>query len=172
MIVRRKHLNAYETSGFVVAVLDDWVVLHELADGPYLDCVLLLRLDHVTKVKPCSDHDYLTRSVAGLGEPIAEFQCASRATAGDLLRLIDPRAELVCVYLETRKGYWLNVGKIRRIGKNRLDLHFIGRDGVWVDFVEAWKLKDITRIEFGGRYIRALERFGDPEPVVVRRRKR
>ena len=59
-----------------------------------------------------------------------------------------------------------------RIGKKRLDLHYIGRDGIWSDFVDAWKLKDITRIEFGGLYIRALEQFGEPMPQVEKRLKR
>ena len=89
-----------------------------------------------------------------------------------MLRLIDDRAEFVCVYLETRKDYWLLIGKVLRIGEKRLDLHFIGRDGVWSDFVEAWKLKDITRIEFGGRYIQALEQFGDSMPLGAKRVKR
>jgi hypothetical protein len=170
--VHRKHLNNDETLGLVIVVLDDWVVLQVLAAGPYLDDVVLLRLDYVTKVRPCSDGAYLARAVAGLGEPLAEFECASDVTVGGLLRLIESRVELVCVYGETRQDYWLCLGSIHRIGRKRLDLHFIGRDGVWVDFVDALKLKDITRIEFGGRYIRALERFGDAAPVVVRRVKR
>ena len=73
---------------------------------------------------------------------------------------------------ETRQDYWLCLGSIHRVGRKRLDLHFIGRDGVWVDFVDALKLTEITRIEFGGRYIRALERFGDAAPDVERRLKR
>jgi len=170
--VHRKHLNDDRTRGLVVAVVDEWVVLHELIDGPYLDDVVFLRLDHVTKVRRHSSEDYLTRAMAGLGEPLAEFECVSDATAGDLLRIVDARAELVCVYGETRKDYWLVLGKIHRIGRKRLDLHFIGRDGVWVDFLDAVKLKEITRIEYGGRYIQALERFGDAAPDAERRLKR
>ncbi len=169
--VRRKHLEADQTPGFVVAVTDRWVVLQEL-DGVHLDTVVLLRLDHVTKVERHDGHAYVSRAVAGLGVPLAEFECPADVTTEGLLRLVVERAELICVYLETRDDYWLLIGKTLRIGKKRLHLHFIGRDGVWTDFTESWKLKDITRIEFGGRYIGALEQFGEPMPKVEKHVKR
>lgn len=172
VMVRRKFQDDDETPGFAIAVLDDWVAIHELANGPHLDVVVLLRLDLVTKVEAMWGQDYLTRGVAGLGKPIAEFECAPDATAADLLRVVDARSEFACVYLETREDYWLALGKILRIGDKRLDLHYVGRDGVWVDFVERWKLKDITRIEFGGRYIQALEQFSESIPAVSKRVKR
>lgn len=168
----RKHLDESETPGFVIAVLEDWVVIQDFIGGAHLDDVVLLRLDKVTKVQAHGDSEYLVRAVAGLGVPFATFECAPDASVRDLLRIVDARAEFVAVRLETSKDYWFNIGKIKRIGKRRLDLHFVGRDGVWVDFVEAWKLRDITRIEFGGLYISALERFADSMPPTKKRLKR
>lgn len=170
--IRRKGLDADEISGFVVAVIDEWVVLQDLVEAAYLDRVILLRIDYVTKVMRDDNSAYVSRAVAGLGVPLEEFVCPSNASVGELLRLVDDRAELVCVYLETREDYWLALGKILRIGPKRLDLHYVGRDVVWADFVERWKLKNITRIEFGGRYMQALERFSDPMPTVAERVKR
>lgn len=168
----RKHLDADRTSGFVIAVLDDWVVLQDLYEAVYLDDVVLLRLDYVTKVEAHQDRAYVSRAVAGLGESLQEFECALDATINDLLGIVAERSDLVCIHLENKKNYWFAIGKILAIGRNRLDLHYIGRDGVWCGFVDAWKLKDITRIEFGGKYLRALERFGDPMPDVKKRVKR
>lgn len=170
--IRRKHLDVDETSGFVVAVAEDWVVLRDLVQTVYLDDLVFLRLDHVTKVEPHQDQAYVSRAVAGLGEPIKEFVCAPDASISDLLGAIAERQEVVGVHLESSKGDWINFGRIRRIGNKRLDLQFIGRDGVWVDFVDAWKLKDITRLEVGGRYAQALDRFGDPIPAATSRKKR
>lgn len=170
--VRRTKLDWDETTGFVLALTDDWVVLHQV-DGVYLDEVVLLRLDLVTKVElEAFDDAYIRRAVDGIGEPIEIFDCPTDASVGDLLRIVAQRADLVGVHLESPEGDWINVGRIHRVGKKRLDLQFIGRDGVWVDFVDAWRLRDITRIEFGGRYIGALERFGDPRPSVSTRKKR
>lgn len=171
-MVRRKYQDDDETPGFVIAVLDDWVVLHELVNGPHLNDVVLLRLDLVTKVEAMWGQDYLTRGVTGLGKPIAELECAPDATVADLLRIVVARSKFVCVYLESREDYWLALGKVLRIGPKRLDLHYVENDGTWADFVERWRLKDITRIEFGGRYIQALEQFSEPMPTVSERVKR
>lgn len=168
--VIRKHLDQDRTSGFVVAVIDDWVVLHDL-DVVYLDALVILRLDQVTKVMLHDNLGYVTRAVAGLGVPVEEFTCPQDATTDDLLRLADQRGSLVCIYIETRRDYDLLIGEILHIGKNRLDLHFVGRDGVWADFVDSLKLKDVTRIEIDGRYIEALEKFGEPRPAVTKVRR-
>lgn len=170
--VRRSRLDSDCDTGFVLALTDEWVVLHRL-DGVYLDDVVLLRLDLVTKVEAEAFRDsYLGRAVSGIGKPIETFDCPADASVGDLLRIVDQRAQLVGVHLESPDGDWINYGKIHRVGKNRLDLQFIGRDGVWTDYADAWELRDITRIEAGGRYIVALERFGEPAPPVEGRNKR
>ena len=166
--VLRKHLDQNRTSGFVVAVTDNWVVLQDLEDAVYLDALVFLRLDHVTKVTLHDNDVYVSRAVAGLGVLLADFTCPRGATTGDLLRLADQRASLVCIYIETRRDYDLLIGEVIRIGPKRLDLHFIGRDGVWTDFIDSWKLTDISRIEIGGRYIETLEKFGDPRPAVTK----
>ena len=169
--VTREDLDAYETSGFVIALTNDWVVLHAL-DGAYLDGVTLLRLDLVTNVRAHQDEAYVTRATDGLGVPLASFECEPDATVAELLEGVSTRGEIVGVDLESRDGDWVNYGKIHHIGKHRVDLQYIGRGGDWMDFVDAWKLREITRIEFGGRYIRALELFGDPRPEVLSRKKR
>lgn len=170
--VLRKGLEFDETSGFVISVMDEWVVIRELNDMVYLDDYVLLRLDYVTRVETLSERPYVERAVAGLGVELGEFVCAPNISTADLLRLVNQRADLVGMYLENRKSYWFMIGKVLRIGNKRLDLHYIGREGGWTKFVEAWKLKVITRIEFGGRYIRALEQFGEPMPSVTKRVKR
>ena len=170
--VRRKQLDADRTDGYVLAITDEWVVLQDFVEAVCLDSVVLLRLDHVTKVERHDNEAYVKRAVAGLKVPRAEFVCPVDAPIGDLLRLIDRRAKLVCVYVETRDDYSVLVGRILRIGGKRLHLHFIGRDGVWSDFTESWNLKAITRIEYGGRYLKALEQFGEQMPAVTKHRKR
>ena len=171
MTVRRKRLDVHETNGFVIALTDEWVVLHEL-DGVYLEAVVLLRLDQVTKVEPHQDEAFVMRAFAGLGVPLEDFLCPPTARVGDLLKIASERGRVIGVHLETPKGDWINFGLLHRIGKKRADLQFVGRDGDWVEFSEAWKLNEITRIEFGGRYIHALEQFADPIVPVESRKKR
>lgn len=170
--VRRKRLDKDTVHGFVIALTDSWVVLHE-RDGIYLEKVVILRLDLVTKVERLRGKEkaYILRGVQALGVPLERFPCAAHATVGDLLSAVDQRADLVGAHVESPKEDWINFGKIRRIGAKRLDLQFVGRDGDWLDYAHSWRLEDITRIEFGGRYLRALERFSDPRPPVTSLRK-
>lgn len=169
--VRRKHLDWNTTHGFVIALTDSWVVMHAL-DGAYLEAVVLLRSDAITKVETHADAEYVVRAVTGLGTPVAQFDAAPDADVAVLLRSVVERADIVGVHLESHKGDWVNYGKVHRIGKKRADLQFIGRDGDWADYIDAWKLRKVTRIEFGGRYIRALEVFGDPIATAISRRRR
>lgn len=163
--IHRKDADFELTHGFVLAQSADWVVLHELEDTVYLDGFVLLRLDQVTKVTRGADTPYVRRAVDALGLSVHEFECAPDAGVRDLLLLATQRVELVGIRMEEWEGEPLFIGKVRRVGRKKLHLQFIGSDGVWVDSVDAWKLQDITRIEFGGRYVRALERFGDPMPT-------
>lgn len=74
------------------------------------------------------------------------------------------------VHLELWNDGAMYLGKIRRIGQKRLDLQFINPNGVWDDWSDRWRLDRITRIEFSGRYIEALERWGDPVPAPSKKR--
>jgi hypothetical protein len=134
--------------------------------------VVLLRLDHVTKVERHRPDSYLARAIAAIGAPVEQFEIEPDATIADLLRSAEARGGLVLVRMEDWEGEPLYVGRIRRVGAKRVDLQFIGRDGVWVDFVDAWRMSDITSFEIAGRYVDALERFGDPMPPPGRRVKR
>lgn len=163
--IHRKDVDLELTHGFVLARSADWVVLHELEDTVYLDGFVVLRLDQVSKVTRGKDTPYVRRAVDGLGLSVHEFECAPDAGVRDLILLAAQRVELIGIRMEEWEGEPLFIGKVRRVGRKKLDLQFIGSDGMWVDDVDAWKLKDVTRIEFGSRYIRALERFGDPMPT-------
>lgn len=157
--------------GYPVALTQDWAVLNELADGVYLDGLALVRLDDVTRVRFDTDAAYVGRAVEALGRPVETFECPAEISTQDLLKLVATKADLVGVSMERWEDEPLFIGKILRVGKKRLDLHFIGSDGVWVDVVDRWRLRDITKIEFGGRYTEALERFGDERPEPHARKK-
>ena len=153
------------TDGFVLALTDDWVVLHSL-DGVYFDGIVMLRLRDISRVLFRDDDAYHHRAVVALGETIADFACASSASAPDLLAAAADRADIFMVHLEVLEGESLIVGQLVDLRKKSFDLHFVGRDGIWVDDVDRWRYRDLTRIEVGGRYLDALNRFADPYPGI------
>lgn len=157
--------NAY---GIVVGQTDEWAVLHALAEGVYLDDLVLLRLDHIKRVKRHPNRTLINRAIEGLGDPVETLECAPTANTHDLLALVAERQGLVSVHhhqsLEDHR--WSEIGMIREVGRQRVLFHAIKDDGTWADEPGARRSEGITRLAFGGRYLRALEQFGDPAPEL------
>lgn len=170
VLVFRGDLESSRDEGYVVALTADWVALHTL-DAAELDAVVLLRLDLVTLAEPLRATAFVERAQQALGTLPASFDAAPHDEVTDLLRQVEAQANLVCIHLEEWDESSLFIGKVRRIGRKRLDLQFISAQGTWDDYTDRWPIEDITRIEFGGRYITALEKWGDPVPPEAPRRR-
>lgn len=151
--------------GRVLALTDRWVVVHTLIQGSYLDDVALFRLKDITSVRWHPASEFMSRAVSGLGVPVTTFLIEPTATLSGMLRMIADRAELVMLHQRVTPDWrHVEVGKIHRVGTRRLELHAINDDGTWAQASGLRRLKPIERVEFGGRYVTALERFGEPTP--------
>ncbi|KAA1376342.1 hypothetical protein [Aeromicrobium fastidiosum] len=149
------------TDGFVLALTDDWVVLHSL-DGVYLDGIVMLRLRDISRVLFRDDDAYHHRAIAALGETVTEFTCDDDVSVSDLLVLASARDGIFTFYCEVLEDEPLIIGRLIELRKKSFDIHYVGRDGEWAPEIERWKYRDVTRIEVGGRYLDALNRFADP----------
>ncbi|WP_028050289.1 hypothetical protein [Cellulomonas sp. URHD0024] len=154
------------TDGFVIAMTEDWVVMHTLADGVYLDDIVMLRLGDISRVWFRDDDAYHHRAVEALDKSVAVFDCDDSVDACELLKVASATAEIFAVRLEMLDREPLAIGRLTRLRKKSFDLHYVGRDGVWANQVERWKYQDLTRIELGGRYLQALNSFSDPHPLA------
>jgi hypothetical protein len=157
--------RAAPSYGYVVAVTKDWVAVQILLEGFYLDDVALVRLQDIKSVKMTPEQHFVSRVVGELGVPVTDFASPDDATLSDLLRMIAERAQLVMFYRRNDDFSWREVGSIRRVGEERLELHAIEGDGTWAEASGLRSLHQIERVEFGGRYLTALERFGDEAPA-------
>jgi hypothetical protein len=153
------------TVGFVIAITDGWVVLHSLDDGVYLDEIVMLRLEDISRVWFRDDDAYHHRAIESLGEAIAVFDCDSDANTIELLQAASSIADVFAIHMEVLEGEPLAVGRLIELRNKSIELHYVGRDGVWADESERWKYRHITRIEVGGRYLGALNTFADPFPA-------
>jgi len=154
------------TDGFVIRLTDDWVVMHALGDGVYLDDIVILRLNDVSRVWFRDDDAYHHRAIDGLGEQVATFDCDASISTSDLLRAASARADIFAVRFEGLAEEPLSIGCLCALRKKAFDMHYLGRDGVWANEIERWKYHDVTRMEVGGRYLEALNRFADRYPYA------
>lgn len=152
------------TDGFVIALTDDWLVMHALDDGVYLDDIVILRLQDVSRVWFRDDNAYHHRAIAGLGQSIAIFECDGSASTSELLNAASAKSDILAIHLETLEQEPLFIGRLVKLRNKSFDLHYVGRDGVWSDTVDRLRYRDLTRIEVDGRYLQALNRFADPYP--------
>lgn len=160
----RDDRETWAIDGFVIAMAKDWVVLHALDDGVHLDRIVMLRMEDISRVWFRDDDAYHHRAIAGLGQGVASFDCDPDVTAAELIDGAAGRADIFALHFELLDGEPLFIGRLIKRRKKSIDLHFVGRDGVWADEPERWKYRDVTRIEMGGRYLTALNRFADPYP--------
>ncbi|GAA1726359.1 hypothetical protein [Aeromicrobium alkaliterrae] len=170
VLVLRREVDAYRTEGIVIGLTSTWVVVLDLVDGVYPDGVVMLRLDLLRKVERSHKSDYIERAHADLGVAPVPFGCQRDDTTRELLQAVEARGGLMNVHLELWNDGAMYLGKIRRVGQKRLDLQFINPNGVWDDWSDRWRLDRITRIECGGRYVEALEQWGDPVPAPPKTR--
>ncbi|GAB3080719.1 hypothetical protein [Nocardioides zeae] len=154
------------TWGYVLALTDSWVVVHVLTDGYFLDEVTLVRLQDVERVDKDPAPDFTRRVVDGLGVPVATLDAAPGATLGLLLRSLADRGRLVLLHQRVAPDYLhVEVGIILAVGKKHLKFHAVKGDGRWWPTWGRRQLARIERVSVGGRYLAALERFGDPPPA-------
>ncbi|MDQ1104745.1 hypothetical protein [Nocardioides zeae] len=163
--VWRDAFEIASTDGLVVALTDDWVVLHDLADGVHLDGLVALRLRDVSRVLFRDDDAYHRRALAALGVEVATYEVEADVDARGLLARAQAEDRLVAIHLEVLRGEPMTLGRLLDLRRKRFVIHYIGRDGEWAREPERWRYRDVTRIEVGGRYLEALERFGDPFPT-------
>lgn len=153
------------TDGFVIAMAWDWVVMHSLNEGVYLDDIVMLRVEDISRAWFRDDDAYHHRAIAALGQDIASFDCDADVSASELLEAAAARADIFAVHFEVLREEPLAVGRLVEQRRKSFYMHYVGRDGGWAEDVERWKYRHVTRIEVGGRYLRALNTFADPYPT-------
>lgn len=161
--VWRDAYDAAYTDGLILALTNDWVVMHVVADGAYLDDVQMMRLRDISTVID-GHNDYIERAVRGLARPVARVGLHNDATVRDLLLAAADLHPLIAFSLGDEGEEQLMVGRLVEAERHGVRLRFLAPDGTWADEVDRWGYEQISSIQVGGRYLDALARFGDPYP--------
>ncbi|MBC7596323.1 MAG: hypothetical protein H7288_20735 [Kineosporiaceae bacterium] len=163
--VRRDHKWwADDVLGFVTSVGKEWVVVQRLMGSVYFDGYELLRLKDITDVEDERDNGYLERALSTLGHPRVDFDLPKSARTRDVLEHAAEYSSLVSVYVEKTDEHALLIGLSARCRSKKFQMQLINREGIWTTDTSSWRFKDVTRVAIGGRYVAALERFGDARP--------
>ena len=72
---------------------------------------------------------------------------------------------LVTIYREQADAGVCHIGRVVGVSKTSVTLLEIGPDATWYAEPEAYRLSEITRVDFGGGYEEALHLVGGDPPV-------
>ncbi len=143
---------------------DRWVVVHQLLQGVILDDVVLVLVDDVMKVDLHPAAHVALEAIQSCGMPVDVFDCAPDVTPSQLLDTVRQRGGLVRIGYDHEGFRWQEVGFIRAVGEARIELHHMNDDATWAEDSGMRLISRMVRVEVGGLYLGAFERFGDPMP--------
>ncbi|MET3804946.1 hypothetical protein ABIB25_001942 [Nakamurella sp. UYEF19] len=151
----------------------DWLLSAVLDDGPHLDGFEIVRLSDVTQVREVSTGPlrYLSRGLQAVGQwPIPPDTAVALAglalnTIRSILESVHVASPMVGIHREGIAPDEIYIGHVVRVGRKKVRLLDIGLNGQWRPRPRVWRLADITHLQSGGRYQRALADFGDARPL-------
>jgi hypothetical protein len=154
-----------ELEGFVVGLGVKWLLLALLDGNIYLNGFVALRLRDVTKVQQRGGiGSFVGRALTLRGHWPPTAPAIDLDTVGGVIRSAGEAAPLVTLHVEADDPNVCLIGRPAGITGRSVQLREITPEAEWKDRPTKWKLADVTRVEFGGRYEEALALVGGTPP--------
>tara|TARA_R110002051_G_C8725283_1_gene497260 strand:- start:1546 stop:2103 length:558 start_codon:yes stop_codon:yes gene_type:complete len=163
--IDRKPKYADRLYGFVVGVGAKWALLARIVDG-HFDGYFAFRLRDVQRIRP--DTTFMgtfAKSQPGW-PPTSPFEYALDSTE-DVLVALGQNSPLMGILKDNEHdAMW--VGTYDDIIKKMVYIHEVRPDASWHDAPLGYKVKAITGVETGTRYMTALAAISGTEPPAPR----
>ena len=151
--------------GYVLDVGPQFFLLALQSDQIRFDGFSCFRVADVKNLKPDPYAAFAEAALKKLREPMPKKPRVSVATIEELLLSASSLFPLLTIHREKVKPDVCWIGKIEEIQRGQVSLLEIGPDAMW-DAKPTWyKLNEITSVEFGGEYERALHLVGGNSPT-------
>jgi hypothetical protein len=162
--IRRRHCG-FNEYGYPVGIAEEWVLFHAIeADVMTLNGYMAVRIKDIEKVRP--DTDFLMRALSALGESPIRQPDIILADLPSLLQSANEKFPLLNIHLEVRRPEECYVGRIARVGKNKIHLWSISPKARWWNSTYKYSYEEITLVEFGDGYVNALWMLGQQEWLI------
>ena len=159
--VYREDFEEGHVDGFLVGLGREWFALHVVSSSVHLDGFSCMRYADVTELHAPPPFGGLTDKVlVKRGEQVAGELSMKLDSVQALLESVPRKHRLVTVYLEEIDPDVCYVGEVLGFEDGNLVLRYINPAGVWSDDLDHYSLTDLTRVDFGGGYLEALEMVG------------
>jgi hypothetical protein len=152
--------------GVVVGLFEEWVVLAELREGVLRDGYVAFRTSSIKRARAFDTFIDFVRD-NNQWPPRSPFLTADLSDPEQLAQAAFDAAGVISLYREDKHPEQLLIGIPIKWSKKHLWLFTINEDGQWEAFLDRFRLRDITRIGFGGVYERAVSATAGPMPEAV-----
>lgn len=151
------------TEGFVIGASAEWTLLARCSDIQ-LDGWSALRTADITKVRRRGDETCLTvRALRRRGQwPVRIPPGVSLDDPAALLKSAGSEFGLISVHAERQVPDACWIGAVTRLRTRSVRLREVDTGARWHADDTTFRFKDITRVDFGGRYETTLREFAGP----------
>jgi hypothetical protein len=164
VVIERGIKKADQILGYVLAMDQSWMLMAKTRDGGYLDGFTALRVADVTKVR--ADSSFESQFLRHMdqwppAEPSAPIDLSGPQS---IITSAAALQTLVTLYTEQKWPDECYIGAPVDWEKKRVWLLEVDGQARWERDMSAYRLKKMTRIEFGGDYEKALLAVAGPLP--------
>ncbi len=165
----RRRVDDHALRGVVMKVGSGIVLLHLLDEGIRLDGYSIIRLTDITKVEvPAPRSTFYHEALRIRGQRAQTPRAIVLSDLGAAITSAGRRFPLVTVHPERKDKGICWIGKPLVIARGVLVLSYIDPGAVW-DGEQRCRLRDITKVDFGGAYETALAEVAKARARVARR---
>ena len=151
--------------GFVLHVGRDWAVLAKVADGGWFDGYIAFRLRDVKSVKKGKGISATFSKSRPEWPPTSPFEGKALDDVAEVLNAFGADAALFGIEKESeRSALW--IGVLYELTPKWLWLQEVDFKGRWATEPLGYKLKAITTVSSGDRYMHALREIAGPTPAI------
>ena len=133
-------------------------------DGFQCPLISAVRRLHV----PDPHAEFVVAALRKRGQKVPRKPKVNLESLAELLKSANKLFPLIAIHRERVDPEVCEIGRVVEITKSHLQLHEIGPDADWDEELTKIRLKEMTRVEFGGGYEEALHLVGG-EPKQLKK---
>lgn len=165
-----RRFESSKIRGYVLDVGPQFFLLALVSDRIWFDGFECFRINDVKELRPDPYATFVEASLKKRGEGRQKKPRVTVANIEGLLLSASKAFPLVTIHREQVDPDVCWIGRVQGVNRGRVSLLEIGPDAVWEDKPEAYRIREITRVNFGGDYENALHLVsGEPTVASVSR---
>jgi len=161
-----RRFESSKIRGYVLDVGPQFFLLALVSDRIWFDGFECFRVNDVGDLRPDPYAPFAEAALKKRGERRPKKPRVRVANVEDLLLSAGKAFLLVTIHREEVDPEVCWIGRVQGVNRGRLSLLEIRPDAVWEDTPEEYRIKEITRVNFGGDYENALHLVGGEPPVT------